>query len=64
MDDMGYIPIHMKEARGSSEFGWTRFIHFRKSSGSSVWNTDLIHERYPAGVTHFLNAQCRMSKSV
>lgn len=32
-----------------------REAHFRNPGGSSRWHTDLVHEKYPAGVTHLHN---------
>jgi alpha-ketoglutarate-dependent taurine dioxygenase len=32
-----------------------RNAHFRKTGGASSWHTDLVHEKYPAGVTHLHN---------
>jgi alpha-ketoglutarate-dependent taurine dioxygenase len=37
-----------------------RKSHFRKPGGSSVWHTDLVHEKYPAGVTHLHNVPCQI----
>lgn len=29
--------------------------HFRKPGGASRWHSDLVHEKYPAGITHLHN---------
>jgi alpha-ketoglutarate-dependent taurine dioxygenase len=41
-----------------------REAHFRKPGGSSGWHTDLVHEKYPAGITHLHNVYCRILKQL
>lgn len=56
LDGITVIWPDYKEAKNGRE------AHFRKPGGSSRWHTDLVHEKYPAGVTHLHNVHCRMLK--
>ena len=37
-----------------------RETNFRNPGGSSGWHTDLVHEKYPAGITHLHNVHSKV----